>query len=191
MRKTARYQITASKVLTKAEQENLVRVLTRVLHLDFEGRNGLMFLLILECGLRASELLNLRVKDFDYDNHQIFVESLKGSNKRDLPIKPSRSRQIRRHILFTSKADDLHAVDPNTLIFNIGYDRLGQLWDFYRPNKEKTIHSLRHTFAVNLYEKTRDIKVVQIALGHRNIGNTMVYLDFVYSRDTLRKIMLG
>lgn len=183
--------ITASKVLSKPEQESLVRVLTRTLAVDREGRNGLMLLIIYDCGLRASELLNMRVRDFNFHLHQIFIRSLKGSNARELPLRPSRSRELRKFILWKFNADDLHEVDQDALIFDISYHRLYQLWEFYKPNKEKTLHCLRHTFAVNLYERTKDIKVVQLALGHRSINNTMVYLDFVYSQSALRKFMHG
>lgn len=159
--------------------------------MNHEGRNGLMLMLILECGLRASELLNLKVKDFSYELQQIYIDSLKGSNARELPLKPARARELRRFLLWKNKVDNLSQISPNDLIFGISYPRLYQLWVWYRPNKEKTLHCLRHTFAVHLYDKTKDVKVVQLALGHRNIQNTMVYLDFAYSQTVLRQLMHG
>lgn len=189
--KQKRYAITTKKVLSHNERENLVRVLSRTLHLNHEGRNGLMLTLILECGLRASELLNLKVRDFNFDLQQVFIESLKGSNARELPLRPSRARELKRFLLWKNKAESLGQINPDSFIFDIGYTRLYQLWLWYRPNSEKTLHCLRHTFAVNLYEKTKDVKIVQLALGHRNIQNTMVYLDFAYSQTVLRKVMIG
>jgi integrase/recombinase XerC len=54
----------------------------------------------------------------------------------------------------------------------------------------KKFHSLRHTFAIELYQKTKDLRLVQVALGHRNITNTMIYADYVYSQQELRKLIL-
>ncbi|MCA6564648.1 MAG: tyrosine-type recombinase/integrase, partial [Pseudanabaena sp. M151S2SP2A07QC] len=51
---------------------------------------------------------------------------------------------------------------------------------------KKKLHSLRHTMAVNLYKQTKDIHLVKTALGHRNIANTMIYLDFVEGEEQLK-----
>ncbi|CAM5999402.1 unnamed protein product [Sphagnum balticum] len=39
-------------------------------------------------------------------------------------------------------------------------------------------------------QKTKDLRLVQVALGHRNITNTMVYADYIYSQQELRKLIL-
>ncbi|HMN69805.1 MAG TPA: hypothetical protein PKC28_14775 [Bdellovibrionales bacterium] len=43
---------------------------------------------------------------------------------------------------------------------------------------------------MRLYKKSKDLRLVQVALGHRNITNTMVYADYVYSQQELRKLIL-
>jgi integrase/recombinase XerC len=67
--------------------------------------------------------------------------------------------------------------------------RLYQIWQFYRPVPKK-FHALRHTFAIELYQKTKDLRLVQVALGHRNITNTMIYADYIYSQQELKKLIL-
>ena len=74
-------------------------------------------------------------------------------------------------------------------LFPISYPRLVQIWQHYRPVHKK-FHSLRHTFAIELYKKTKDIRLLQMALGHRNIANTMIYADYVYSQTELRRLLL-
>jgi len=74
-------------------------------------------------------------------------------------------------------------------LFPISYHRLYQIWHQYRPVAKK-FHSLRHTFAIRLYRKTKDLRLVQVALGHRNITNTMIYADYIYSQQELRKLIL-
>lgn len=187
------YMITNSKVLTAAEQEALTRVCGRILRFEIldDIRNALMFSLLLECGLRASELLAIRIKDFNPEACSLYIQSLKGSNARELPIRAGRGQQLKKWILRHFKKEFWHNLDPDARIFQISYCRLFQIWQFYTPAKEKTLHSLRHTFAVNLYERSKDIMAVKLALGHRCIDNTLVYVDFWYSQNQLRRLMHG
>ena len=71
-------------------------------------------------------------------------------------------------------------------IFKITYIRFYQIWKDYRPCN-KGIHSLRHTFALNLYKKTKDIRIVQQALGHRSLNSTLIYQSYQYTISELRK----
>jgi integrase len=74
-------------------------------------------------------------------------------------------------------------------IFPISYQRLYQIWDHWKPCKKK-LHSLRHTFAIELYRRTRDLRLVQMALGHKSINNTMVYADYIYTQEELKKLLI-
>jgi integrase len=183
------YIITHQKVLNRAELASLKRVCLRHFTLDKDRRNALLIILVLECGLRASEVLGLTVGDFDPLEGTVLISSKKGSNARELPIRALLARQLKKYVLDSHKKDHWHQIDPKALIFDISYIRLYQIWKYYTPNKDKTFHSLRHTFAVQFYLKTKDIKAVQLALGHRRIDNTMVYVDFVYNQTILRKLM--
>lgn len=122
-------------------------------------------------GARASEILNLRPCDLFRDTNTVFIRGLKGSRDRELPVTPALMEALVKHIPF-----------------NITYRRLEQIWRMHRPCNKK-FHSLRHTFAVNLYKRTKDIKLVQLALGHKSPTSTAVYTDFVYSQEELRKIL--
>jgi integrase/recombinase XerC len=74
-------------------------------------------------------------------------------------------------------------------LFELSYPRLDQIWSLYKPSGKK-FHSLRHTFALMLYDKTKDILLLKRALGHRNINNTMVYANFAASKDDFKKMAL-
>lgn len=137
-----------------------------------------MLLLALHLGGRAAEILALRKTDFDQQRGSIFVTGIKGSNDREIPIPKWLALEVRGY---------LRPMFPADRIFPITYNRLRQIWLEYRPVK-KTFHCLRHTFALNLFIRERDIKLVQLALGHRSITNTMIYVDFVYSINELRRI---
>lgn len=172
-----RYSLNKNKYLLPPEAERL-RLLLRD-HLDRDRRNCLLLSLALRTGARARELLNTRKSDLNSYDETVFIRGLKGSNDREIPLE-SRFFQTLSRFAETAKED---------LLFPIGYHRLHQIWDLYRPVPKK-FHSLRHTFAIELYQKTKDLRLVQVALGHRNITNTMIYADYVYSQQELRKLIL-
>ena len=134
-------------------------------------------MLSLHTGGRATELLRLSEKDLDHHSHSVFITGIKGSNDREIPLP---------HWLF-KEVEQIRFVDG--MLFPISYNRLRQIWQFYRPVQKK-FHSLRHTFAIQLYKKSKDLRLVQVALGHRNITNTMIYADYVYTQDELRKLIV-
>lgn len=138
-----------------------------------------MLWLALRTGARAQELLNITKADLNSYDETVFIRGIKGSNDRELPV-PS--------MLFQGLVR-LGETNQKKEVFPITYPRLYQIWEFYRPVPKK-FHALRHTFAIELYRKTKDIRLVQVALGHRNITNTMVYADYVYSQQELRKLIL-
>ena len=172
----ARYDVNKNKYLLEPELESLNSTLEKFK--DTDSRNCTLVWLLLYTGARATEALNLRPEDLNSHDETVFIRGIKGSNDRELPV-PS--------WLFKRLKD---LVRPELTLFNISYCRLSQIWDTYKPVKKK-LHGLRHTFAIGLYKRSRDIRLVQVALGHRNISNTMVYADYVYTQEELRTKMLG
>ncbi len=184
------YIITPAKVLSDTEVTSLTTLCKRLLEVPSEKRNALMLFVTLECGLRATELLNLTVKDIDFAGNTVFIASLKGSNPRVLPVRGSLIKAIGELLVKRHDVAAVQMLPKDAKVFDISYNRLDQIWKMFRPNPNKTLHSLRHTFAVTTYLRTRDIVLVQTALGHRNIDNTMVYVNYVYSQGALRKAMV-
>lgn len=173
-----RYALNKNKYLLEPEVDRLERVLKSTL--ESTPRDALLFLLALKTGARASEILALRHADLNLYDSTLFIRGVKGSNDRELPLAKDLFQKLAAHAESQSRDEGL---------FPIGYHRLRQLWDWYRPAPKK-FHSLRHTFAIRLYRKTKDIRLVQVALGHRNITNTMIYADYVYSQQELKKLIL-
>lgn len=172
-----RYALNKNKYLLAPEVERVRKIVQ-----DFQStdpRNCFLISLGLRTGARAQELLNLQKSDLNTYDQTIFIRGIKGSNDREIPIQ---SRFFEEFYRYTETI-------PGTKIFDITYQRLYQVWEFYRPVPKK-FHSLRHTFAIELYQKTKDLRLVQVALGHRNITNTMIYADYVYSQQELRRLIL-
>jgi integrase/recombinase XerC len=131
-----------------------------------------LILLALETGARASEILNLTQADLFDSTHSVLIRALKGGRSREIPLRPELYKAVKKFVPF-----------------NITYSRLKQIWAFHRPVPKK-FHALRHTFALNLYRKHRDIRLVQVALGHKSISNTQIYVDYLYSVEELQKLLL-
>lgn len=172
----AAYKLTKRKFLSDDEYNHLTYVLERFK--DKDPRNCTLLWLALHTGARAQELLNLQPHDLDRKNMSVYISGLKESADRDIPLPKWLFRRVEAEVQPTEK-----------LIFPISYNRFRQVWLEYRPAAKK-LHSLRHTFAINLYKRTRDIKLVQRALGHRWLTTTEIYMQFDYSQQEMRKLIV-
>jgi len=172
---SSRYSLNKNKYLLDDDYEGLIGLLKTYLKQD--TRNCVLLLIALQTGARATEILRLKTSDIDHENKTVLIKGIKGSNDREIPLYPYVFNEL---VKLESKDD---------LVFPISYNRLRQIWQHYRPTHKK-FHSLRHTFAIRLYKKTKDIRLVQVALGHRNITNTMVYAEYVYTQQELKRLIL-
>lgn len=171
------YAINKNKFLLDPEYEHLELLLKKYIFKD--RRNCLLLYVAMYTGARATEILSLEKEDLNVYDQSLFIHGIKGSNDREIPL-PDWLFELLEDYSQTLKGEKL---------FDISYHRLRQIWQHYRPVPKK-FHCLRHTFAIRLYKKVKDIRLLQIALGHRNITNTMIYADFVYSQSEMRKLIL-
>lgn len=165
------YHLTKTKYLLDPELCALNATLEKFA--DRDPRNTTLIWLAIHTGARASELLNTTPADLDPHEQTIFLRGLKGSDDRDIPLPPW-----------------LFALAQAHIPFNISYNRFRQIWYEYRPVKKK-LHCLRHTFAINLYRKTKDLRLLQVALGHKSWNNTMIYAQYQFKTSELRRGILG
>lgn len=165
------YQLTPDKYLTSSEVHDLRNRLTLVPEVQ-----QLYFLVLLSTGARASEALNLRPSDLNHETKSVHIRGLKNSRDRSIALTPELFDRLSRL-----------AIGGVEFIFPWKLRNADLWWRRVRPCAKK-LHALRHTFAVNLYRKTRDIALVQFALGHKNIRNTMIYLE-IDQTEELRRVM--
>lgn len=177
MSRAARYALNKNKYLLDDELARLRQIFRSFQ--DSDPRNVLLLELALQTGARATELLNTQRSDLIVSDETLFIRGIKGSNDREIPLPSKLFLRLQRY------NDGL----AGTRLFDISYERLYQIWQLYRPVPKK-FHSLRHTFAIELYKRTRDIRLLQVALGHRNIANTMIYADYLYSKEELRRLLI-
>ncbi len=175
-RKQKFWSITKDKFLSDSEYAHL-RMLVR----RNKTRAAILLKFYMFTGARAHEGLGVCLRDLDRDNKAVLIRGLKGSNDREIPLPPWFFLELLRYAERVCK-------NMEDKIFPFCYTILDRVWKRFRPVKKK-FHSLRHTIAIKVFKSTRDIKLVQILLGHRSIKNTMVYLDYVYSIKEMRKIL--
>jgi integrase/recombinase XerD len=155
------------------------------------ARNRLIIKLILYTGIRVSEALKLEMKDmFKEDNIYVFQVKGKGNKPRVAMIKED---------IISSDLEDWLSRKPNTnLLFSnqkgkclsqaYVYTTVENILSEAAINKtKKGPHFLRHTFASMLYQKSKDLILVQEVLGHADINTTRIYTHF--DKDKLKGTM--
>lgn len=171
-------QLNASKYLSELECSQFEKTLERFKTDSI--RDYLVLSLTYRTGARSEEIRNVKVCDLNPDQHSVFIRGIKGSLDREIPLEKK---------FFNELYKFCQGKELNSLIFDIGYHRLRDIWVMYRPVK-KCFHSLRHTRAVFLYKATKDIYLVKSLLGHLSVQSTMVYMTYCYTQQELRRILL-
>ena len=169
-------------VLTLDEQEKLLNQFN--LRYITSQRNKTMIQLLLNTGLRLSEMTNLKWNDIDLMTGQVKVVEGKGLKDRILWLDEEtltmlgkwKQRQFkewgRSDLVFTTRT--LHSLDGKAVrsMIKTYSDKAG-------IKKHITTHSLRHTFASDLLRETKNLRIVQKALGHADISSTQIYTHIV------------
>lgn len=129
-------------------------------------------------GLRASEVVGLKVGDIDSRRMRIRVEQGKGRRDRDALLSPHLLATLRNWWkvarppvwLFPNRLTSFEAVTARSLnrAFHEAVRKAG-------IRKPVCLHTLRHCFATHLLEQNVDIRVIQVLLGHKKLETTAVY----------------
>jgi site-specific recombinase XerD len=154
---------------------------------------SIVVILMLDTGLRVSEVCNLNVSDVDLQDHSARVLAGKGDKDRLvlftqrtldriqswLPVRDARLRNEDHALLLNSAGRRLQPRGVQRLM-----DRLAG--EAGLPKGKLTPHVLRHNFATGLLERGADLVSIQKLLGHSTIATTRVYLEI--SDQTLREV---
>jgi site-specific recombinase XerD len=148
-------------------------------------RIWMMVHLALETGLRVSELANLQVKDLRLKGEpSVHVSHGKGGKARDVLISDNLRKHLKKHI-------QANRLRPEDYVLNVNrrqYSTMGLQQQFKRAAKAAglsptySIHSLRHTFGTYLYEKEKDLRMVQQQLGHSDARTSAIYAGVAKER---------
>jgi integrase/recombinase XerD len=156
-------------------------------------RNKAIIETLYGCGLRVSELVNLRITDIHFAEGFVSVTG-KGNKQRLVPISNKAIREIDNYKPERDRLPVIH--DQNIMFLNRRGRRLSRAMIFTiikdlaaRAGIRKKIspHTFRHSFATHLVEGGADLRAVQEMLGHESILTTEIYthIDRSFLRDTL------
>ena len=154
-------------------------------------RNFCIMRIMLDAGLRASEVINLNVNDIDWESGWLKVRQGKGKKDRILwlnedalgLLKGWRNQRlvIRDEGSEGNKGDKCNSdrlfvtLDGKTLSDRYLRAMVKRYASKAEISKNVHPHTLRHTFGTDLYKSTRNIRLVQKALGHADLSTTMIY----------------
>ena len=147
-------------------------------------RNVAIIELLYSCGLRVSELVNLKISDLFFKESLIKVTG-KGNKERFVPISVLSQEYINNYLNEIRKHHKIKKNFEDTLFLNERGTNLSRNMIFIIINKLKKQsninkkigpHTLRHSFATHLIENGADLITIQKMLGHENITTTERYL---------------
>ncbi len=155
-------------------------------------RNRAMLETLYGCGLRVSELINLKLSDLFFDEGFIKVTG-KGDKQRFVPIIDITQKyiniyrnEIRIHLNIQSGHEDTLFLNrrgkqlTRAMIFTI----IKQLAEKIGLKKNISPHTFRHSFATHLLQNDADLRSIQLMLGHESITTTEIYVHLDKSHLT-------
>ncbi len=145
--------------------------------------------LLYDCGLRVSELVNLKISDINIKSKYIQCFG-KGSKERIVPFGQNAQKALNKYLKTRDLITLKHRItdNKNLLLKENGKIITRQdVYNFVRAqgkeiHKHISPHTLRHTFATHLLENGADLRVVQELLGHSDVSTTQLYTHITKKR---------
>ncbi|MDO6603393.1 site-specific tyrosine recombinase XerD [Arenibacter palladensis] len=158
-------------------------------------RNRAILETLYGCGLRVSELLDLKLSDLYFEEDFIKVTG-KGDKQRFVPISEINKKyiniyrkEIRSHMTIKKGAEDILFLNRrgNKLTRAMIFTIIKQLAQDIGLQKSISPHTFRHSFATHLLQNGADLRAIQQMLGHESITTTEVYMHV--DRTHLAEVM--
>ncbi|HLP71874.1 MAG TPA: site-specific tyrosine recombinase/integron integrase [Bacteroidales bacterium] len=157
------------KVFSKEE-------ITLILNSARNTKHKLLLWIIYSCGLRRSEVINIRLDDIDRKRNIIHIREGKGGVDRIVPVPDKLWQKLDEYVGSYSPKDYLFEGQyggrySSESVYNVFKNALSNAG----IKKEVGVHSLRHSYATHLHENGLDIRYIQELLGHKSTRTTEIY----------------
>jgi site-specific recombinase XerD len=153
--------------------------------------------LITSSGLRVSEAANIRCGDLKagYGESALFVRDGKGAKSRTVQIPDALKRHLKQFVVWKASRGEPTGPDDYLFIGQRGPWTAQAIQFLVKKylkalglyENEKSVHALRHSYAVEFYRQERDLRALQKQLGHSSIETTQIYAD-VTAQDIQKQI---
>jgi len=146
-------------------------------------RNRAILETLYSCGLRVSELVNLKYNDLFFEEGFIRVIG-KGNKERLVPVSQSVEREIKLYVEGTRNHQDIKSGNEAYVFLNrrgakltrvMIFTIIKDLTELTGINKTISPHTFRHSFATHLIEGGANLRAIQDMLGHESITTTEIY----------------
>ncbi len=156
-------------VLSKQEIE-------RIIEATQNRKHRLMIALAYGCGMRVSEVVNVRVQDVATEELTVHIKGAKGKKDRISVLPQKHTDDLRNAMAGKQGSDYLFESNRTGKLTTTSLQKVfREILKKTGITKPATFHSLRHSFATHLLENGVDIRYVQELLGHSNIRTTQRY----------------
>jgi site-specific recombinase XerD len=165
-------------VLTKDEVQKVLQNLT--------GIYKLVVTLMYGCGLRMSEVLNIRLKDLDFGFYKLYIWDSKSLKDRTLPLPLKLKDEL---MVQVKRVEAIHKKDTDdgfgSVYLPFAYEKK---YPKANLNKRVTSHIFRHSYATHLLQAGIDLRSIQELLGHKSVETTMIYTHVVSEMNKTKLI---
>lgn len=164
---------------------------------DLGRRNHCMVEVLYGCGLRVSELIDLKISNINFKESYLKVEG-KGDKSRFVPMASFTSklikdyiRDIRSKYKINKKCEDILFLNSRGSAMSrvIVFIIIKELTEKAGINKKISPHTFRHSFATHLLQNGADLRYIQEMLGHSSITTTEIYTHL--KNEELRDVILN
>ncbi len=182
------------EVLTLEEVDAIISAID--LSQPFGQRDRAIIEMLYSCGLRVSELCNLKLSDLFLDEGFIRVVG-KGDKQRLVPVSPRAEQELKLWFIDRNAITPKDGEEDYVFLSERRRQHLSRITVFHNirlyaeaAGITKTIspHTFRHTFATHLLEGGANLRAIQVMLGHESISTTEIYTHI--DRSFLRRQIL-
>lgn len=181
--------------LSFEDVERIIRAIN--INTDLGQRNQCMIEVLYGCGLRVSELIDLKISNINFKESYLKVDG-KGDKTRFVPIADHTSnliteyiRNVRAKYKINKKCEDILFLNSRGSAMSrvIVFIIIKELTEKAGINKKISPHTFRHSFATHLLQNGADLRFIQEMLGHSSITTTEIYTHL--KNEQLRDVILN
>lgn len=181
--------------LSFEDVERIIRAIN--INTDLGQRNQCMIEVLYGCGLRVSELIDLKISNINFKESFLKVDG-KGDKTRFVPIADHTSnlitdyiRNVRAKYKINKKCEDILFLNSRGSAMSrvIVFIIIKELTEKAGINKKISPHTFRHSFATHLLQNGADLRFIQEMLGHSSITTTEIYTHL--KNEQLRDVILN